>query len=139
MNRRRIPRFEPEVIASAARKNWRGDDEKVATTSIKHLDLDGVTISSRYDKADEYEMMASMIEGVAPHLRSLIESLWCDSKATACYSVTLRPCSLAQAREIGRQLEEACLKYGSGHNGITVEGTRGRSLDIDPNWLGDDD
>ena len=75
-----------------------------------------------------------MVEGVSPELTGFIESLWCDSKANACCSVQLKPCSKAQAREIGQQIEAACIAQGGGHNGITVLGARGGEIDIDPSW-----
>jgi len=82
MNEPVVPRFEPEVVASAARKKWRGDDEKVATTSVSNLVVDGVVISSRYGKAHEFDCMAGMVRSTDEALRSLVESLWCDSSYT---------------------------------------------------------
>ncbi|QDB99302.1 hypothetical protein [Mesorhizobium sp. 8] len=129
----KVPRFEPEVIAAASRR-WHGDDEKVATTSIKCLDVDGVQVSSRYGKAAEYDIMAAMVLGVEAGLRTLIETIWCDSKACACYSVTLRSCTAAQAKDISYQLEEACISLSGGHNGIDISGERGGYIVLDPNW-----
>ncbi len=129
-----IPEFEPEIVAAIAKRKYHGDSEKVATTSIKALDVHGVSLSSRYDKAHEYAEMAAMVEGVLPELRGHIESIWCDSKANACYSVWLSQCTKDQAREIGAQIEAACIAHGGGHNGIAIQGPNSVGFDLDPWW-----
>ena len=130
-----VPRFEPSRIEAEAKMKWRGDREKVATTPATHFELDGVSITSRYDKAHEFDSMAGMVKGVDEALRPLIESIWCDSKANACYSVKLRACSAAQARAIAEQLDRDCREYDGGHNGIWLEGAAGGRLVVDPWWL----
>lgn len=139
MKRTVVPRFEPEVVAAEAKKKWHGDLEKVPTTSLKALDVHGVHLSSRYDKAREYEIMAAMVEGVSPELRRLIDNIFCDSKANDCYTVCLNPCTKANARRIAQQMEAACMLHGGGHNGITFEGAQGGYLDLDPRWPWGDD
>src|SRR3954463_7017659 len=113
--KRPIPVREPEVIAADA-KRYRGDDEKVATTSIQRAVLDGIEITSRYQKAHELETMIRMLENVRPEWRRQIASMWCDSKAGACYEVHLRRWDENLAQAIGRSLEQA----SGGHNGIYV-------------------
>lgn len=139
MKRRPIPRFEPEVICAAARKNWHGDNEKVPTTSIRHLVVDGVELSSRYDKADEYELMREMVLGVEAKARKYIDTIFCDSKAGSCFGVRLKPCSKKQAWEIASSIEQVCLAGNGGYNSIHVEGSSGGSFYFEPNWVGDPD
>jgi hypothetical protein len=139
MEKRQIPRHEPEVIEAEARKNWRGNTEKVATTSLKSLDVHGVTISSRYEKADEMEAMVNMVDGVDPLHRRYIESIWCDSKAGFCYSVTLADCPEQIGFAIAHQLDMTCRERNEGHNGISIEWNRGIDIDRDPWWPGQDD
>lgn len=139
MEKRQIPRHEPEVIEAEARKTWRGDTEKVATTSLKSLDVHGVTLSSRYEKAHELEAMAKMVDGVDPAHRLSIKSIWCDSKVGFCYSVTLADCSELIGRAIAHQLDMTCRERNEGHNGISIEWNRGIDIDRDPWWPGQDD
>ncbi|HEX7759699.1 MAG TPA: hypothetical protein VF459_09365 [Caulobacteraceae bacterium] len=127
-----VPRHEPEVIAAEARRHWDGDPEKVATTALRSLRVAGVELSSRYDKAHEYETMAAMVEGLAPDLRPLIKSIFCDSKAAAAYSVALHACLDGQAVEIALQLEQVCLDRDGGHNGLYLEGPEPRQLTVAP-------
>ena len=130
-----VPHFEPEVVQAEAKKKFFGDIEKVATTSMSHLNIHGVSLTSRYNKAHEFEAMAAIVEAVSPNLRSLIDSIWCDSKANACYSVNLKHCTRGQARAIAKALDEACLACDNGHNGIFIEGATKASLHVDPNWM----
>lgn len=134
MKRHVMPHFEPEVVIAATRKNPHGDDEKVPTTSLKGICINGVYLSSRYDKAHELEAMANLVEGVSPKLRCFIDDIWCDSQANAYYSVTLNPCTRAQAKKISQQIYEACITRNGGHNGIDIQGTAGGSLYFDPWW-----
>lgn len=130
-----IPRHEPETIAAAARQ-WRGDTEKVPTTSVKGVEVEGVALSSRYDKADEYEAMVSMVETVSAILRKKIKTIFCDSKAQCCYSVELHPCSQREAEEIAYQLSHGANERHGGHNGIYVSGAAGGQIVVDPGWEG---
>ena len=116
-----VPRFESSAVKAEAMRNWGGNHEKVATTPVTNFEVDGVSITSRYDKAHEFDSMAGMVKGVNEELRSLIESMWCDSKANACYSVKLRACSREQARAIAAQLDRDCREHDGGHNGILLE------------------
>ena len=139
-----IPQHEPEIIAAAARKHWRGDDEKVATTSIEVLIVHGVEITSRYKKAYEFELMRSMILALPVEQCRAVRSIFCDSKAGRCFSVVLRPDPWNEglARAIGSLLQEVAVTYGGGHNGITVSAYDGDSLfgsqrlwvEFDPDW-----
>jgi hypothetical protein len=139
-----IPKHEPEVIAAGARW-WCGSDEKVPTTSLDRLVVHGVELTSRYNKASEYELMARAIEALPPSLRSQVESICCDSKSD-CYSVELRHWQPALAKELGRAPDQSIRALCSGHNGITLDGPRlpngpfpSRLFDVGPHWGGDGD
>ena len=70
------PRFEPKIIETEAQKRWHGDIEKVATTSIRALEVHDVVLSNRYNKAHEYKDMAALIVELSPEFRSIIEPIW---------------------------------------------------------------
>ena len=129
-----VPRREPEVVKAEADRLYRGDDEKVATTSIRNLNIRGVSISSRYDKADELNLLSAVVEAMPEQAVVLIDSLWCDSKAQAYYNGTLRACSRAEAEAVAAALEHHICELSSGHNGISLDGAAGGSLHIDCNW-----
>lgn len=132
---RSIPVFEPEVIASAEKKAGPIGAERVPTTSLRSLVVEGVELSSRYDKAHEYETMSGMVRTLTPDLIEHVASIFCDSKATASYTVRLRECSVAKANAIARQFEEGCIICDGGHNGIWLSGSAGGEIHIPPNWL----
>lgn len=68
MTRPVIPQFEPEVIAAGLRKS--GDVAQVATTALKGLMIHGVRLTSQRGKADEYAMVAAVIEAFPADQRS---------------------------------------------------------------------
>jgi hypothetical protein len=135
-----IPRREPEVVEAEAKRRWFGDDEKVATTSLKSLTVRGIELTSRYDKAHEYELMQRMVLKLPADSVNAIVSIFCDSKATNTYTVVLRNWDAKTAGKVGAQLEATLLNMKSGHNGIWVEcsmrvpGDTERLVIIDPNW-----
>lgn len=135
MSKSIVPRIDPEIVRARADRLYRGDSEKVATTSLKIADRHGVGISSRYQKADEFETMMRMVDAVDAELVGLIDNIWCDSKANACYSVVLNQCTQRQADQIGYQLQAA----SGGHNGIFIDGEKGVGLVLDPWWPGEPD
>jgi hypothetical protein len=133
-----VPKHEPEVIKAGARR-YRGDEDKVATTAVRKLMVDQSEIISRYDKADELEVMRAMAQGLPASVRRHVRSIFCDSKASACYTVTMAPWDPVLAEVIGWMLDLLALACDGGHNGIWVKGdTDGQQVIIDPHWRGDD-
>ncbi|MDB5535043.1 MAG: hypothetical protein JWO28_3358 [Hyphomicrobiales bacterium] len=118
-------------VENETREKWRGDSEKVATTTIQGLEWLGVELSSRYDKADEYETMLNMIEDVSDNLVGRVETIFCDSKANV-YSVKFRQCNLAQAKVLGEQLNNSFYTRNCWHNGLFVTGAHGGELFFQP-------
>jgi hypothetical protein len=128
-----VPTFEPEVITASIAKAH-GDMDKVATTGIKVMVVDGVEISSRYNKAHEMEAMREMIQTLPREVSRIIRRFWCNSKAGNTYTVTIDdryPRNIAMA--IGHALEEA----SGGHNGIWIENSKRQLGVIEPNWFED--
>ena len=135
-----IPRFEPEVIEATAKRRYRGDTEKVATTSIRAVTERGVSITSRYNKADEYELMLTMVRSLSWPLRDQVKSIFCDSKASV-FTVSLRIWNVDSARAIGRELEETVIACTGGHNGLFIAADFGdleQCVEVQPNWRSDE-
>lgn len=126
-----IPRLPVEAIAAATAKRH-GDSEKVATTSVGSVSWWGITIQSRYSKADELEHMLDMAEGVNPNLPGRIAKISCDSKAGHSFEVLLIRSTQDQVEQIGNELDAVCLTKQGGHNGIWLDG--GAKHTVDPNW-----
>jgi hypothetical protein len=120
-----ITRYEPEVIAVIAERHYRGNREQVPTTALKMVMSYGVMLSSRYQKAEELELMSTMVEFLPPGSRSQIAAIWCVSRPTRTFVVTLRNGSVeAAAADIGAGLEAA----SGGHNGIAIRDIRGKPI-----------
>lgn len=133
-----VPRFEPEVVQAIANKKHPVDREKVATTALSCFSAHGVGLSSRWNKAEELQQMAQMLEGVSAPFRQIIESIYCDSKAEAVFTIILKQCDKEDAEIAVEQFAAACRRRIGGHNGITASGS-GFSLDLDPDWYWGDD
>jgi hypothetical protein len=127
-------RSESDIAADVARSPFK-DDEKVSETPFSSMKFRGVPIASRYSKFREYKTMMAMVAGVEPDHRHLIASIFCDSKATACYSVDLFQCEEPLAVAIIASMEAACFISDGGHNGIYVSGVDADfDLSVNPNW-----
>jgi hypothetical protein len=135
-----IPRHEPEIIEAIAAKHYCGDDEKVATTSIETLVIRGVRLESRYRKAREFELMRAMVPALPGPHREAVASIFCDSKASYCFSVVLRQWSDRDARAVGIYFQQVLHSAPPfGHNGILIaDAGYSQRLELDPCWIGED-
>jgi hypothetical protein len=115
----KVPRLEAEVVNAAARR-YGGDTEKVPTTALRGVTVRGVTLSSRYSKADELEEMGRVIEIMTDDIAAAIESVFCDSKACADYLVTLRSNEVSERVNSG--IRDAFIEGAGGFNGLRVVG-----------------
>ena len=115
-----IPIFEPEVIEAAARRCG-GDLDKVSTTSLRGMTIDGVRLTSRYGKALEYETMAAMVAALTPPQARETVSIYCDSKQGSDFTVEIREWHEATAQALGARLAQVCEDRCGGFSSITVQ------------------
>ena len=100
-----IPRRDPEIVKAEAEQRYCGNDEKVATTTIDHLTVHGVDITSRYNKALEFEVMAKLVEVLPAFVRDRIASIWCYNVLLLQHHVAALRCRRSGS---GRQVPERC-------------------------------
>ncbi|XHC10655.1 hypothetical protein ABWH98_24515 [Labrenzia sp. ac12] len=139
LNKSYVPEIERDVVQKIANEKYHGDTEKVPTTTARSLTVKGVAIESRYDKADEYNLLAEIVDGLPTACSKLIDGIFCDSKATKVYCATLKHCSWGMARQIGYLLSEALVDLDGGFNGLHITGQAGGSIDYHPCWPGNPD
>lgn len=99
------------------------------------VEYKGVHLSSRYDLALEIDAMKLMVDQLTPEMARRIDCIWCDSKACACYSVTVRDGLWVD------QLLEAIKQAGrisGGYNGVYFDGQVPNHAFLDP-WWGEDE
>ncbi len=105
---------------------------KMPDDGYRDIEVDGVTISSRYGHTAEIQLMAEALIRLEPRQRKSIVTFFCDSKATNNYIVTMHKGhdfpDLTAA--LGRSLHEQIMLLNGGHNGIHV----GETAVIDPDW-----
>lgn len=135
MSRQPIPRRTLEDIAAEAIKRYGdpGYDEKIPTTTISNLVVDRVSVTSRYQKAHELELMQDVLLALPDLLRREIASIDCDSQATFTFSVILRGSNRNTAGKVGTALHENLMQQNGGHNGIYLG-----DVFINPDWNDDD-
>lgn len=95
----------------------------------------GVHLSSRYDLASEIAEMKHIVDALTPDMARRLETIWCDSKACATYSVTVR--EGLWVPDLQWAIADAGRKLG-GHNGVYFDGDAPAGVDLDPDWPGDD-
>jgi hypothetical protein len=106
--------------------------------------IGGIRVSSRNDYWFEISKMATVLERLRKLERTHIKSIWCDSKATGVYSVTLKDGSFFAwnadvAMVLAEQIGELFCKLYGGHNGIWLYGYKDKELCVvEPNWGADE-
>lgn len=99
----------------------------------------GVQVESRYAVLEEFNTMCRMIDAIPELAARRIKVIFCDSKATHTYTVTIGHHVWAQ--KIGNLLHQAAMTVSGGHNGIwvRVRGDVGDPVcDISAEWYFDD-
>lgn len=129
-----IPVLEPEVVQATANRLYKGDTEKVPTTTVNDILVNGVSLHSRYMKAAELKTMQTVVLDLPQEMIGRIASITCDSKASDTYEVKLRVWNKHAAKEIGGAMENILLRVRNGHNGIALTGIHGEQLDINADW-----
>jgi hypothetical protein len=94
----------------------------------------GVWLSSRYDVAAEFDHMKAVIDGMPELMARRIESIQCDSKACAYYSVEIRPGKFLNDLPM---IIETTFKRQGGFNGLSITCPGEQAVDLDPFWPGD--
>jgi hypothetical protein len=117
-----VVRREPELVQREAKRLYRGDDEKVATAGFNNLNVRGVIIYSRYQKAHELETMIQMVMRLQADRIGYVERIWCDSQAGCSYNVVLRHKNLPDSlvRDIFETVRQACFDIDGGYSWFSV-------------------
>lgn len=113
--------------------DWRDAGPKVPYDELEHR---GILLQSRYSVAREFRTMKAVVDGMPDDVRLRVQSIWCDSKASAVYSVivTLGLDRHGLADDIGDCFRAAT----NGFNGIFIDHGSNQQI-IDPEWPGDED
>jgi hypothetical protein len=115
-----IPRRTAEEVAAEARQIWAGDTTKVATTPLSTLNIGGIILRSRYQKADEFEVLRDIVLSLSVEARSHISEMVVDSKATWALTITLKSWYRPVAERLAYSVSETLWRLIGGHGGITV-------------------
>ena len=94
----------------------------------------GVLIDSRWDVLSEYHSLRAIVDQLPDLMRLRIESIWCDSKCTNNYIITVKSQHFVEV--LPDAIEAAVIAVRRGHNGIMLQGHAGPHdyINIDCNW-----
>ncbi|MBK1634848.1 hypothetical protein [Rhodovulum adriaticum] len=92
----------------------------------------GVQIESRWAVMDELDTMRRIIDAMPELMARRLETIWCDSNAGACYTVTVRVDLWVP--NLRSAISEAVMEAGGGHNGIMIEADGANGCHFDPDW-----
>lgn len=105
-------------------------DTAVSEVVLAFDDGSRATIVSRYQLIVELVEMTRAVLTMPEELRREIRRVWCDSKATACYSIDCAVTDPARLRRIGHAFADQL----PGHNGIFLEARGCRGIELNPDW-----
>ena len=94
------------------------------------LKVYNVALESRYKKFHEYYDMRRIVEEMPASLRSLIINIYCDSKATASYTVTVKDISFELLFALAETINDVCAKHLDGHNGFVFVDKKFKMLGV---------
>jgi len=95
----------------------------------------GVQLESRWAILYELEAMKRIVDTMPELMARRLEMIWCDSKASATYTIFVRDGLWIPALKWA--ISKAVVKACGGHNGVNIEGDAPAGSDLDPDWLGD--
>ena len=99
------------------------DPDKLRDCLYDAVIVDGIKVTSRYQKEAEFRLMASVLSSLPRQLRRKIKSMDCNSQHTNDYDVSLRPGHTSEdVRAINNALHQLFVQQAGGHNGLCVEG-----------------
>jgi hypothetical protein len=128
-----IPVIDLSIVERSAAQNYHGDTEKVATTTVRPFVYKGIDLSSRYDKADEYETLLDLVDSLDSIDLRVVKTIFSDSKSNT-YCVSFGPCNVRMARHISAKMEKFFNDRHIWHNGVYVQGAAGGSIDFMPTY-----
>lgn len=121
-----------EAIAHQNRLDYEETGPKAPHGDIEYK---GVVLSSRYDVAAEFSNMKRVIDAMPELMARRLDSIWCDSKACACYTVQIR--SHLHLDELPYEIEDAFKSTLRGYNGLSID-CEGRQIPYRDCYWADD-
>lgn len=116
-----IPLIDPEVVKREAIEVYRGDYEKVPTTSARPFNYLNVTLSSRCDKAHEYELLMDLVEFLDEIDLNAIDYIYFDSKSDT-IAIELCQCNCGFAKYLSEKIRDYFDSNFIWHSGIYISG-----------------
>lgn len=121
------------VAEAVARQNAIDRDEAGPKAPHGTVAYRGILLDSRWDVLAEYRAMRAIVDRLPDLVRVRIESIWCDSKCTSYFVLTVKPHRFV--RDLPLVFEDSVVAVCGGHNGILIQSDDAEGdLIIDCNW-----
>ncbi len=95
----------------------------------------GVQLESRWAVLREQEDMKRIVDAMPKLMSRRLETIWCDTKAGATYTVTVK--DRLWVPDLKWTISDAIVDAVGGHNGTYIDGDAPSGMDVDPYWPGD--
>jgi len=98
-----------------------------------------INLISRHNIADEYSVMIEALNAIPNPFPGIIRQVFCDSKACACYEITITENASARQGKLAADAFHTALLNGKqrGHNGIAIVHHHKTIGHLPPWWAGD--
>ena len=121
------------VAKAVARQNAIDRDEAGPKAPHGAVAYRGILLDSRWDILAEYQAMRAIVDRLPDLMRVRIELIWCDSKCTSYFILTVKPHRFVQ--DLPLMFEDSVVAVRGGHNGILIQSDNAEGdLVIDSNW-----
>jgi len=95
----------------------------------------GVRLKSRWAVLRELEDMKRIVDAMPELMSRRLETISCDSKAGATYTVTVK--DRLWVPDMKWAVSDAIVDTVGGHNGIYIDGDTPAGMEVDPYWPDD--
>ncbi|MBY6120446.1 hypothetical protein KUV64_15030 [Mameliella alba] len=95
----------------------------------------GVRLESRWAVLRELENMKRIVEAMPELMSRRLETIWCDTKDGATYTVTVK--DRLWVPDLKWMISDAIVDAVGGHTGIYIAGDEPSGMDVDPYRPGD--
>jgi len=120
-------------LAEALRRQYEIDRAEAGQKApVSGFTYKGVLLESRWSVLRELEAMKAVLDAMPELMARRLESIWCDSKAGATYSVSVR--EGLWVPDLRRAVAAGVKEADGGHNGIFIKADGGNGCVIDPDW-----
>jgi|GEM_PF-6198027 len=125
-----------QTVALVRRQYELDREEAGQKLPVGTFEYRGIVLESRFSLVRELDAMKAVVDAMPCLVRVRIASIWCDSRAGACYTIQIHDARWAEV--LSSEIQNAFLQVTAGFNGLVI-GSDGKRVYLDPIWLEEGD